>query len=204
MTPKYYIIILLMAILVYSNSNVFGQNNKWKLKKSEDGIEVYTREDKVTGNVEFKASIEIETTIEALIKVFKDIDAYTVWMEDTKKASILKKINNKEQYIYIEVDTPWPLQNRDMPLLQKFIKIDDGIKIKIIGKPNYIPHKRGITRIEKVIGSWKLIQLPNNKIKIIYQFMADPGLNIPNWVINLFIVDGPYKTLTNLKSIVEL
>jgi hypothetical protein len=194
----------LISILVYSNSNVFGQNNKWELKKSENGIKVYTRKDKVTGNVEFKAITEIETTIEALIKVFKDVNAYTKWMADTKKSKILKKVDSNKQYIYIEAESPWPFQNRDMILFQKITKTKNGTKIEIIGKPNYIPYKKGITRIEKVIGSWKFIQLQNNKIKIIYQFMADPGLNIPDWVINLFIVDGPYKTLMNLKSIVEL
>lgn len=204
MIPKYHIIILLIVILVYSNLNAFGQKNKWEFKKNEDGIVVYTREDKVTGNIEFKASIELETTIDTLLKVFKDINSYTEWMAETKVSKILKIISNTERYIYFEADVPWPLENRDMPILEKTTITSKGAKISLTGKSNYIPEKKGITRIEEAVGSWEFIPLPNNKVKVIYQFVADPGLDIPNWIINLFIVDGPYKTLTNLKSIVEL
>ncbi len=192
-----------MALLTLSNTKVFGQENKWKLKKSEDGIVVYTREDKTTGNIEFKASIELETTVNTLLKVFKDINTYTEWMADTKLSKTLKTISNTERYIYIEVDVPWPLENRDMPILEKTIITGKCAKIALTGKPNYIPHKDGITRIEKVVGYWEFIPLAKNKVKVTYQFLADPGLNIPNWIINLFIVDGPFKTLTNLKLIVE-
>ena len=204
MIPKYYIVIILGAILIFNNINVFGQNNKWKLKKNEDGIIVYTREDKVTGNIEFKASVELETSIDALLRVFKNVDGYTKWMADTKVSKTLKTISDTERYIYFEANVPWPLENRDMPILEKTTITSKGAKIELIGKPNYIPQEKGITRINEAKGSWIFLPLPNNKVKVTYQFMADPGLNIPNWVINLFIVDGPYKTLTNLKSIVEL
>ncbi len=204
MIPKYYIIVLLLSLLVYSNIKAFGQKNKWELKKDKNGIEIYTREDKTTGDIEFKASIELETSIDALLKVFKNVEGYTKWMADTKVSKILKTISDTERYIYFEANVPWPLENRDMPILEKTTITSKGAKIELIGKPNYIPQEKGITRIKEVKGSWIFLPLPNNKVKVTYQFMADPGLNIPNWVINLFIVDGPYKTLTNLKSIVEL
>ena len=82
-----------------------------------------------------------------------------------------------------------------MPLFQKIVKTDKGVKIFWTGKPNYIPQKKGITRIEEATGSWIFIPVSKNKIMVKYQFVADPGLNIPNWIINLFIVNGPYKTL---------
>lgn len=203
MTIKHINTLTLIVLLISNISTVFAQNNTWFLQKSKHGITVYTRENALTGDIEFKANVTIKTTIDTLQKVLKDIEAYTNWMADTKKSSVLKKINSTEQYIYIEALMPWPFENRDMPLLQKYTKTDNGTKIILTGKSLYIPEKQDITRVEKAMGSWELIQLPNNKVTVIYQFMADPGLYIPNWVITLFIVDGPYKTLTNLKTIVE-
>ena len=124
-------------------------------------------------------------------------------MADTKVSKTLKQINSKEKYIYLEVQAPWPLENRDIAIYQKTIITNKGVKISLIGKPNYIANKDGITRIEEAKGTWVFIPLENNKIRVSYQFMADPGLNIPNGIINLFIVEGPYTTLINLKSIVE-
>jgi len=203
MIIKYLKIITTIVILAHFANSISAQNNSWTLKKNENGIIVHTRENKTTGYIEFKASITIKTTIDTLQKVLKDIEGYTKWMTDTKKSSVLKKVNSTEQYIYIEAQLPWPLENRDIPMYQKFSTTSKGVKITLIGKPLYIPYKQNITRIEKANGSWELIQLPNNQVEVIYQFMSYSGLNIPNWVINLFIVDGPLHTLTNLKSIVE-
>ena len=197
-------ITLLCITLILSSNYISAQDNNWDLKKNKDGITIHTREDKTTGNIEFKASIVIETTIDTLLGVFKDVENYKEWMADTKVSKTLKKISDTEEYIYFEAKVPWPLENRDLSIYQKITVTSESTNISIIGKPDYIPHKKGITRIEKAIGSWNLILLPNNEVKIVYQFMADPGINIPNWIINLFIVDGPYKTLTNLRSIVEL
>jgi len=203
MIIKYLKIITIIVILTHFANSISAQNNSWTLKKNENGIIVHTRENITTGDIEFKASIIIETSIDTLLKIFYDVDNYKKWMADTKVSEILKKINNTEQYIYFETQTPWPLENRDVLLHQQFKKNNNSSLITLTGKSLYIPHKQGITRIEKAMGSWEFIQLPNNKVKVIYQFMADPGINIPNWVINLFIVDGPLHTLTNLKSIVE-
>ncbi len=192
----------IILLILFTNS-ILAQGSEWALKKNNSGIIIHTRKNTTTGYIEFKASTTIETSIKTLLDIFYDIENYKKWMADTKESKILKKISNNEQYIYIEAQTPWPLENRDIPLHQEFKKTNNGTIITLTGKPNYIPQKQDITRIEKAIGSWELIQLQNSKVKVIYRFMADPGLNIPNWVINLFIVDGPYKTLTNLKAIVQ-
>ena len=76
-------------------------------------------------------------------------------------------------------------------------------KATIISKPNYIPDKSGIVRIEEAKGIWKFTQKENGETKVLYQFLGDPGGNIPSWIINIFIVDGPYKTLMNLKQFVK-
>ncbi len=200
---KSIVIKLLIVVFISSISTVSAQGNKWDLKKEKNGILVYTRTDEATANVEFKANITIDTTIDTLLSVFKDVENYKEWMADTKISKTLKKISDTEEYNYFEAKVPWPLENRDLSIYQKTTLTSKGVTISLIGKPNYIPHKKGITRIEKALGSWQFIPLPNNKVKVIYQFMADPGLNIPNWIISLFIVDGPFKTLTNLKAIVE-
>ena len=193
--------ISLLAVLISGASIVSAQKNEWNLKKDKNDITVYTREDEATGNIEFKASTTFETNIDTLINVFKDIEGYTKWMADIKVSKILQKNNKTECYIYFEMKAPWPLKNRDLPVYQTINRTDKGAEISLFGKPNYIPHKKGIVRIEMAIGSWKFISMPDNKVKIIYQYMADPGLNVPKWVINLFIVDGPFKTLTNLKKL---
>ncbi len=195
--------IFISTALLITVTSVIAQDNEWPLKKNKDGIEVFTRVDEESGLIEFKSTITLATNLETLINVFNDVEGYTKWMADTKVSTVLEKNNSNESYIYFEVQVPWPLENRDMPLYQKIEKTPNGMYIYLTGVEDYIPHKKGITRIENAVGYWKFTQLPDNKINVMYGFLADPGLNIPNWIINLFIVDGPYKTLLNLKEIVN-
>lgn len=195
--------IVLLLLFYFNMTLLFAQVNEWDLKKDENGIAIYTREDENSGNIEFKAIIILKTNIDKLLKVFLEVDNYTDWMADMKVSKTLNMISDTSRYIYYEAQVPWPLENRDLPVYLQITKSEKVTKISLEGKPNFIPNKEGITRIEEAIGSWKFTDKTNNKVEVIYQFLADPGLNIPNWIIHLFIVDGPYKTLLNLQSIVE-
>ncbi len=204
MKTKLYIQSLIILILTLSINLCSAQKNDWELRKIENDIIVHTRENIKTGNIEFKASIVLETSIDSLIQIFNDIKNYPQWMADVETATLLKKKNNNEQYIYLKIQTPWPLKNRDLPFLQTILTTDNITTITLIGKPNYIPNRKDIVRVNHAVGTWEFIKLSNNRIKVNYQFMADPGLDIPNWVIDAFIVDGPIKTLNNLRELTLL
>lgn len=58
----------------------------------------------------------------------------------------------------------------------------------------------GFIRIKEIRGQWLIKFIDNENCKVTYQFMADPEGFLPGWVVNLFVVDGPYKTLKNLQK----
>ena len=66
--------------------------------------------------------------------------------------------------------------------------------------PNNLAEKKDVVRIRNAEGKWIFEDLKNGHIRVTYQFYGDPEGNIPSWIINLFIVDGPYDTLINLRS----
>ena len=81
-------------------------------------------------------------------------------------------------------------------------KIGDGYtKEELLeAVPNYIPGKEDFIRLKTAKGSWEITPLKDNKTQIKYQVMADPEGSLPPMIINMFIVDGPYTTLQNLKE----
>jgi hypothetical protein len=52
-------------------------------------------------------------------------------------------------------------------------------------------------------GYWQLTELENGDIRVVLEQLSDPGGGIPAWLINMFIVQSPYKTLYNLREIVQ-
>lgn len=195
----------LLILFVMNTSIILAQDINWNLKRSKHGITIHTRKIEKTGNVEFKASIIINTTTDTILSTVENVEGYTQWMADVIVSKTLHKINEKERYIYIETKVPWPLKNRDMPFFQKTIKSNKTVKIILTGIPDYIPHKKGIKRVDKELSSsWVFIPITDTKIKVIYKSLFYPGPSMPDWVLDLFTVEGPYKTLIKLRAILEL
>ena len=194
---------LVLFCIIFSYQLLYAQvsNSAWELVKKEDGITVYTRT--VPGYVlkEFKGSIYLQTSIQHMVKILKNVRAFPQWMPTVRKVKFLESKAN-EQIHYIENKTPWPLSNRDgvyhFDFQKKRKKGVDYIVIKVQAKPNYMPPRENLVRITKADGSWTFWP-QNNGVVVTYQMHADPEGSIPKWLINKTVVDTPYKTLKRLR-----
>ena len=176
----------------------FPQNN-WEIDKNKDGIKVYTRAEKGSSFKAFRAIVEVNNSVEEIIKVLKNISEYTNWYGYTKTSKLLKT-ENGIQYNYVETIFPWPYNNRDMVYKMSIEKYSSGaVKVSLKGLPKYISEKKGIVRMKKAEG-YILLQPNNEKTLITYVFHSEPGKNIPVWLANNSIADLPFKTLSGLKK----
>jgi hypothetical protein len=177
------------------------ENDGWKLAKDKQGIKIYTRSLEGSKLKEFKAYTELNTSIEILAEVLMDVEHYTDWTENIKHSKLLKEISDKEIIIYSELKVPWPFDNRDVvDRTQIYWSVNkDSFTLEIKSIPDYIQEKEEIVRMPLADGGWEIYRKGNDKISVAYHFAADPGGRIPSWLVNMFIVDGPYKTLNNLK-----
>jgi ribosome-associated toxin RatA of RatAB toxin-antitoxin module len=173
-------------------------------KDYEDGIKVYTRKTDEFPIKEFKATTTLSTDFNTVLKILANIEDYPNWMADCTYSKTIKTVNENERYDYVKTHVPWPLTDRDM--IWHFNCKTDLEKEEYVAistsKPDYIKEMKGLERLKKGRGRWELKGI-DNKVKITYQFAADPGVAVPNWIINMFLVDGPFETLTNLKKLVE-
>ena len=178
---------------------VFGAD--WKLEKNKDGIKVYTRSTEGSDILEFKALCEVDATRKRVAEVVARITDYPNWFPDCENAQVLKSISSTKRKIYYEIDLPWPASNRDVIMILR-VDVDNANKTTTIffdhtstGKAE----KDGVVRMPNAKGFWKL-KTVDDKTKVQYQFLADPGGSLPTWIINMFIVDGPYDTFVALKE----
>lgn len=178
-----------------------GEDN-WELGKEKNGISVYTRVMEGSKLKEYMAVCEVDATPEQLVAILYDIDNYVNWMASVKEAELLEKDGENVFYVYSEVKVPFPFDNRDQ--VTKSVIVDDPdsdkkiIEVEIV--PDYRPEKKGVVRIPFGEGNWEFIPLENGKTKVNHRFGADPGGSIPAWVVNMFLVDAPVKTMEGLKE----
>ena len=199
------IIILFILIGVAIAQNVMAQDNNngnWKLAKEKNGVTVFTRDSDKTKIKEFRAVTYIDTDLSSLVAVFLDIPAMEEWVRDCKSSQLIAENSDGELLYYLEVKAPFPFDNRD--LVQHLAVHQDPasqeVTIELQNRPNSVPRKDNIVRMQVADGFWKFKPLGNGKIHLRFQYQNDPGGGIPAWLVNSFIVDNPLATISRLKE----
>ncbi|WP_018622708.1 START domain-containing protein [Spirosoma luteum] len=208
MVYKFFMVISMIVAITFNaatSTTCFSQSSEgWKLEKDKNGIKVYTRKAANSSIMEFRASATVAAHMEQLEALIEKVNDYPGWQTSISTANVLKQQNKEEQYIYYTTDVPWPVTDRDIVLHSEKNKSASGIvTYNLHSKPDFISEKGNFVRIKKAKGFWQFTPFKDNKINVTFQFYADPEGNIPDWIINMFLVKGPYNSLTNLKSKVE-
>lgn len=199
---KKYIVFIYLFILFLSFSSFNKPKDDWQLKKYENGISVYTRDNENSAFKELKASTYLNASLSSTVALLYDWDTYPQWVYKCGKSSTLKTINEKELIHYQTVLAPWPAENRDFIVNIKIEqdKTTKAVTIRSYSIGQYIPVMPDYVRITKFNASWVLTPQKNGTIEIVYQLFVDPGGYAPAWIVNMAIVDGPYETLNNMKT----
>ena len=206
---KFYSLILILIFLseahVLPYSETFQSDMKWELKKEKNNIKVFVRDSSNTGIKQIRSIATVKASVEELVAIVYDIDSYPLWIANLETANILEKVSEEEIYYYYQAAVPWPFKNRDdvMRFVMKKNTDNEGVTILFTGHPDYIPEKDKIVRMRLNKGHWKFTPVSNGETEIDYVFFTDEGKGYPNWLVNIFIVDGPFEIISNLKEQVK-
>jgi hypothetical protein len=189
---------IIIFILCFSYLTNFAQE-QWELAKEKDGITVFTRDKEGYDIKEFKAEVIVNgADFEKICAVLLESDSGELWIADIKDAKLLKRHSLTKTTSYFELKLPWPIEARDMVVDNLVEKKDSSLFINLQGNPEGFPKQEGMVRMTQIEGSWNIKKLPDNSISIFYTFIGDPAGSIPTWVINMFIVEGPLTSISNL------
>lgn len=194
-----------LALLVIFATPSASAKNTWALSKHEDGIKVWLRGTPNSSIKTFKGRVEVNTSLSALVYVISETSSYPRWLYNCQSAKTLKRNGYKQRTNYVVTNMPWPVTDRDAIITSSLSQNPSNkrVEIKLLAKPREIPLVAGKVRIQKLHGRWLLTPLPNGNIEVIYEVTADPGGNIPKWIVNSMSIDLPYHTLNNLRAIVK-
>jgi len=184
----------ILSLLLVSLSAVQAQD-KWELRNQENGITIYSRRPGDGKIVELRLLTQLDATPEALIAQLKNISNYITWVYGNKRSGIIKRVNDHDIIYFTEAHLPWPIQDRDLV-------IELNITPATATTPLIIQAKSFI-RIPYSVATWRITPAPGNKINVDYTFSLDPGGSIPNWLVNLTIATGPYKSFVKLGDMLK-
>lgn len=194
---------LFLFSLLFITLSSFQNTYNWQLKKFENDISIYTRTPENSKYKELKAVYQIKSSLSSIIALLNDFESFPKWVYRCEKSMALKKDSDNHIIRYQTVVAPWPVDNRDMILEVNSFQ-DKKTKIvyqKVNSIPDYIPLVKGHVRVREFRALWTLIPLKNGFVEVNYELLVNPGGNIPAWLVNLAVVDGPFDTSVKMREL---
>lgn len=178
-----------------------SSESEWKLSLDKDNIIIFTRDVESSNFNEFLAEAKMTGTIEDFKRIITDIENYAAWVPDCKSTKIVESPNLNNITYHIKLKVPFPFANRDMVQQITLKESKDVLEVLIQNHPNKVKKEKKYVRIQKAYGKWTIKAFSENEISIKFQYLADPGGEIPAWLVNSFIVKSPHKSLKNIREL---
>ncbi len=186
----------------------------WKVKKEKDGIRAETRSIVGLSLKEFRSRCVLNAPIEVVFEIIKDHDSYVNWFAGCIEKTVIQKIDDHTEICYQVADLPFPFRDRDTIDLIKYtpdwMNGKVVVKIKSIDSPEDAKYgmddytkKRKRIRMKKMKGTIKLTRVTPTETEMVYQAHGDPVVELPGWLMNIFVVSQPYRSLQGMQKEIQ-
>ena len=139
-----------------------------KLSIHKNNIKVWTYQNAQNPVFLYKAETTFDVPIEKAVSLILDVDHAVKWVPYMGSVKVLSRDDKKGEFqLYMVLDFPFPLKDRDLVVQGKMTKDSQGIisiKNKAIDKnifknPDYV-------RLNHYEGDWTFQKLGSNKVKV--------------------------------------
>ena len=179
-------------------------NNGWQLAKKKQGVQVFLKSMPGTKLKASKGIVRIKSSVDEALALLQDFDNLKNWLFSCSESKLIKQVSETEHYVYTVIDAPWPVSDRDLPAKSIASRTPEGgILIKLEAAPDSYPKRKGMVRVKKMQGHWKITPVGSDEIEVEYYLFNDPGGNIPDWAVNTSATDIPLRTLVTMKEKLE-
>ncbi len=189
------------ALLVPLFLSVPVQAASWEVARDEQGIKVSLSDVGGSDYKMFRGETVIATSVGRLMTAFSDQSSCKSW-----RFKCGAYVSLGSGYFYRRTTLPWPLSDRfvitrntqpnETTLLITHIPLAKLPK-NIIAK---LPDHDGLVEMKQYSGSWKLKQINEGEVEVVYEIRGNPAGNIPSSMVNKGTVDAPFSTLLKLKE----
>jgi hypothetical protein len=194
--------LMLLPLLSFNHS---GSPDEWQLRRDNKGVKVYSRKSAVSSIDELKVELTVRGSLSAVTAVLMDAANYPNWVYGCSKSKIIKHVSATEQYQYQLMSAPFPFSDRDV--INRFTVRQNAFTGTVytasIATPDYLPETKGAVRLPYFEGRYELRPLNSDLVAITYTLSVDPGGSLPDWLVNLTFVTGPYESLSKLQGQID-
>lgn len=186
-----------------------ADDNEWKFWKSQNGVNVYYRDSEGSNIKEVKMTTIFYNKLSTIVEALKDVQSYPKWVYKATGSYTVLKYNENDVVYYNYFDFPWPLQDRDVVIQSRISQDPNSLIVtsNSFAKWEAVDIKKDVVRIQDFKSKWtfsldwEAMKKGESKVYGEYVFRSNPGGNIPAWLINTSLDEGPLKTLKSFKNL---
>lgn len=175
----------------------------WNLKHEKDGILIYTKKDAHHSIKDLKMTSTISgKSLSSFAAIFQDLKSYPTWVYSCNEAKVIERISDTQIIYYTSSDFPWPMSDRDFVLYNKVWQNQETGAFHSISEAHNsnLNKKSGLVRVTHFKSEWIITPADKGKFDLLYTFSADPGGQIPAWIVNTFAEFGPLNTIKQIET----
>ena len=193
---------IVAALLSITSLTATAATDAAKLSLNRNNIKVWTYQTENNPVFQYKAETTFDVPLERAVAVVLDVERTPQWVPYVAKAQLLSRDEKKGEFtLYMLLDFPFPLKDRDVVIKGKMNKNADGsISVKNNAIKNSYPERPDVIRLNQYTGDWTFQRLTNNKVKVMTTGYADPAGSIPLSFVNMFVQQQPYQMLMKMKK----
>ena len=167
---------------------------------------MYTKKDLGDTYDQVKVVAQTNASISEVVAALEDLKNQVNWVYSTEKVELIEAIDNGHFIYHYCMEMPFPVKNRDA-IIQYKRHQDLDSKI-VYTKSRTIRHRQNLSedyeRIKYFTTTYEVKALSKEMVEIVYILKADPGVNLPSWLVKLFSTKGPYKSMVALVDLIEI
>jgi len=147
----------------------------------------------------------MEGTTRSAAALLMDIAAAPQWKYGVESAEIIKTNGAHNIWVRSVIAMPWPIADRDNINEMKLAlnALDGTVTIEMVNRPELQAPVKKMVRMSVAEGRWILKPKDNGRVEITLEYMANPGGNIPDWVLSLFVLEGPIGTFQEMQNMLQ-
>jgi hypothetical protein len=201
MIKSLYLLLIVLPALSFMNPG----GSEWELKQNKNGVAVYTKSVPGMSVKAVKSVATVNSTLSGIVALVLDVPSYNKWIYRCANAHVVKTESASQLVYYQETSVPWPASNRDLVCQLKISqdKKSGIVTIIVENAPGFEKEKSGKVRLQKYSEKMLLVPKGKNEVEVTTELALDPGGNIPSWMINLAVTDGPYQTSLGMSKVVK-
>ena len=190
-------------------SGVWAADAPWNKIGEKNGIVGFTRSTPKSSVDEMKAIGTVDAPVATIEALIRDIAAETEWMYKCSEAAVINTPELKSAgdiiYVYNVTDMPMPVSDRDTvgKAVYTIDKATGTVYIDVNNIQSTYKLDKKKVRMPLVNATYTLVPKGPNKTEVTYTALADPGGNLPAFVVNMLTKNLSIETIAGIRDMVK-